>query len=555
MRNLSASVRTLSLAAVGLAASLPATLLPLRVGASDDAPHTADVSILVRGAALHGASGLSFGPSSRLFVASTLGREIVVMDKGSGQIMDRYTHADGVETPEDLVFGPGGELLFTSIGTGEVGRLGAQGRFETAFSLPLGANSIAFSPRGRLFVGLCTLGAGLFELDTQAGAPPRSIREFPGESCGIDAFDIGADGLLYGPRRFASEVVAIDPATGNLRSVAEGFVAPAAAKFGPDGDLYVADTGAGELWRVDVALGGKRRVASIPVNTGNFTFDEAGRIFISGLDDGSVHELLADGSLRVVSPGGLSFIGGLAVLENQLFVANLYSLVGLDTVSGTRRSEEKSVAGVTELSSVMTVSAWEDRLVLSSWQNNTVQVYDPRSAQVVESYADFNIPMNAVAFGGGLAVAELGSRSVVLERAGERTLLAGGLLVPAGLAAAGSALFVSDFAAGTITRIEAGQAVVVASGLAAPEGLALTADGHVLVVESAAGRVSELDPASGQLRTFAERLALGLPSVAGYPPTFAFNGISVGPDGRVYVAGDVASDVYVLSERHRPAGP
>jgi sugar lactone lactonase YvrE len=543
-----------SVAFLALAASAGAVLTPARLGASDE-PCTARASVLVHGAPLHGANGLTFGPSSRLYVASALGREIVVMDKGSGEIMDRYTNADGVETPDDLVFGPDAALYWTSIGTGEVGRRTARGTFESVARLPLGANSIAFSPGGNLFVGLCVLGAGLFELDLAAGAPPREVRPFPGERCGLNAFDVGDNGLLYGPRFFASEVVAVDPATGDMRTLADGFVAPAAAKLGPGGDLYVVDSGAGDLWRVDVESGAKQRVASIPINTDNLTFDEAGHIFISSFDDSAVHEVLADGRLRVVSPGGLSFIGGLAFLGDELFAANLFSLVSFDAQSGARRSVQKSVNGISTLSDMMTVSASGRRLVLSSWLANTVQLYDPASEQVVESYVDFNIPMNAVAFEGGLAVAELGSGSVVLERGGERSLLLGGLLVPTGLAALGSALFVADFAAGTITRVEAGQAEVVASGLVTPEGLAVNAAGRLLVVESAAGRVSEVDPASGLRRTFADGLELGLPSVPGYPPSYAFNGIAVGPRGRVYVAGDVASDVYVLSERHRHDWP
>jgi sugar lactone lactonase YvrE len=564
-------------------AALPALCVALlasgRLGASGDArwqAGPADVSVLVHGAPLHGANGLSLGPSSKLYVASALGREIVVMDKGSGQILERYGRADGVETPDDLAFGPDGALYWTSLGTGEVGRLlpgpseGTMGRFESVARLPLGANSLGFSAQGSLFVGLCVLGAGLFEVasrastrsgvDAGSGQLPRSVRDFAGQRCGLSAFDFGTDGRIYGPRFFASEVVAIDPETGDMLRVADGFVAPAAAKFGPDGALYVVDGGAGELSRVDVSSGARRQVASIPINTDNLAFDEAGRIFISGLDDGSVHEVLSGGTLRVVSPGGLSFIGGLAVLDDRLFAANLYSLFELDALTGSRRSVRKSVLGAPPgsevlLSDMMTASASGQELVLSSWLTNTVQVYDPVSAQVVESHGDFNIPMNAIGFEGGLAVAELGSGSVVLEREGARTTLGSGFLVPTGLAALGGALYVADFAAGTLTRVAEGSATLVASELVNPEGLAVNAAGHLLVVESGAGRVSEVDPTTGERRTFAEGLELGLPSVPGYPPSYAFNGIAVGAEGRVYVAGDVTSDVYVLTGPAQHVGP
>jgi sugar lactone lactonase YvrE len=147
-------------------------------------------------------------------------------------------------------------------------------------------------------------------------------------------------------------------------------------------------------------------------------------------------------------------------------------------------------------------------------------------------------------------VAELGTGRVVLEQGGERTTLIDDLLVPAGLATEGSTLYVADAAAGTITRVTRRDQRVVARDLAGPEGLAWSKRGHLLVVEAGAGRVSEVDPRSGERRVVADGLALGLPSVPGLPPTFLFNGIATDASGRMYVTGDVDNVVYVLSEGH-----
>jgi sugar lactone lactonase YvrE len=538
-------MRSLSRVAFGVA-----VMAMLGAGKAPFAGCSTGVSVLVRGAPLHGANGIAFDSSDRLHVASVVGREIVTMDPNSGEILDRLTRSDGVETPDDLAFGPDGALYWTAIIPGQVVRRSIEGVVDTVASLGPGANPIAFSPDGRLYVGRCILAAGLFELDPDGNAPPRSIREFPNERCGVNAFDVGADGLIYAPRFFASEVVAIDPDTGDMRTVADGFGVPAAVKFDAHGVLHVVDTAFGELWQVDIATGEKHLLADIPVNTDNLAFDASGGIFVSSYDDGSIHEVLSDGTLREVSPGGLTQPGGVAILGKRLFVADHYSLVEFDAASGRERDVQKSVIGFSPLAEPMTVSAAGRNLISSSWTANAVQVWNPVTDQVVESHFDFNIPLNAISFRGGLAVAELGTGSVVLEQDGTRTTLIDGLLVPTGLAAEGSTLYVADAAAGTITRVTRHDRRVVARELAAPEGLAWSTRGRLLVVESGAGRVSEVDLGSGERRVLADGLALGLPSVPGLPPTFLFNGIATDTTGRVYVSGDVDNVVYVLSEPH-----
>lgn len=538
-----------SLCRVALGATLVALL---GAGKAPSGGCSSGVSVLVRGAPLHGANGLRFDAADRLHVASLFGREIATLDPRSGEIIDRLTLSDGVETPDDLAVGPDGALYWTAIASGQIGRRSANGVVDTVARLPRGVNSIAFSPDGRLFVGLCIIGAGLFEIDPEGNVPPRSIREFPGERCGVNAFDIGADGLIYGPRFFASEVVAIDPDTGDMRTVANGFRVPAAAKFDAQGVLHVVDTGSGELWQVDVETGEKNLLANIPVNTDNLAFDASGTIFVSSYDDGSIHEVSSDGTLREVSPGGLAQPGGVAVLGDRLFVADHYSLVEFDAASGRERDVQKSVIGFSELAEPLTVSPAGQNLILSSWTANAVQIWNPATAQVIESHFDFSVPLNAISFRGGLAVAELGTGRVVLERGGRRTTLIDELRVPAGLVAQGSTLYVSDAAAGTITRVTPGGQRIVARDLDGPEGLAWGSHGSLLVVEAGAGRVSAVDPTSGERRVLADGLALGLPGIPGFPPTYLFNGIATDASGRVYVSGDVDNVVYVLSESKRP---
>ena len=91
-------------------------------------------------------------------------------------------------------------------------------------------------------------------------------------------------------------------------------------------------------------------------------------------------------------------------------------------------------------------------------------------------------------------------------------------------------------------------ALPVAGGLAGPEGLAIDADGCLLVVESAVGRVTRIDPATGATSVVAEGLPLGMPASPSMPPTWVFNGIAVGAHGAIYVTADIRNAVYRITE-------
>ena len=124
-------------------------------------PEQAQVRVLVRGAPIHAANGIGFDAQNRLYIASIYGGEIVVMDPESGKIIERIGAERGVDTPDDLAFGPDGSLYWTSLFGGQIGRLSLDGKMSTAAQLPPGANPITFSDDGRLFVALDFLGDAL----------------------------------------------------------------------------------------------------------------------------------------------------------------------------------------------------------------------------------------------------------------------------------------------------------------------------------------------------------------------------------------------------------
>lgn len=551
-------------------AALPSLILLLVVQeASADSQWT--VRTLIHGTAIQSTNGIAVGPDGYLYVATVFGREIAIVNRKSGAIVDRLGPEDGVETPDDLVFGPDGSLFWTSPFTGDVKRRRPDGEISTIARLPLGVNPIAFNTEGRLVVALVVFNDFLYELDPEGVLPPRLILEQPGN---LNGFAFGPDGFLYAPQGSTRSVVRIDLGNegsnkGILESFATGFTFAAAVDFDSLGRLYVNDSGAGEIVRIDLATGERELFATLPRGADNFSFDEDDNLYVTSLLDSSIIEVRPDGSRRLVQRGGMSMPGGLTMVSGggfdgrreELLVADFFTLRAFST-SGRPLREERSVPLIDPLTFPNTVAAHDDRLILTSWLGNAVQVFDPARREVVVNLTDFAVPLNAIVFQGDLVVAELGTGSVVrASRAdpAQRTVLASGLFVPAGLAATEDDLWVTDQIAGTLLQLAAGGHVfnepqVVAAGLAMPEGLAVLPDGDLVVVEAGAGRVSRVDPASGAVSAIAENLRLGTPAPPHVPPTWYFNGVTVDSRGALYVTGDEANVIYRLQQRGKGRG-
>jgi sugar lactone lactonase YvrE len=519
-----------------------------------------DVEVLVRGAPLHGADGMVFDTHDRLFVASLAGREIVVMDPRTGRVVDRFGPDAGVQAPDDVAVGPDGSLYWTDPLMGEVGRRKPDGSVTKQVVAP-GMNPIAFSDDGRLFVAQAFFGDGLYELDPDLVAAPRVVIPDSGAPpfiTQLNGMDFGPDGMLYAPQPFVGRVVRIDVDTGVVAPIADGLDFPAAVEFDADGNLHVAESDTGEIVRVDPATGQHAVVAQVPPGVDNMAFDSGDRLFASNFRNGAIHEIRPSKQPRTVSSPGLIVPGGVAVLPNShagesLHVADLWTLARFDGRSGRAEGVDRQ-SFVDGLTSPFTVAPDDANLVVTSWLQGAVQVWDPESDTVVERYEDFAAPLNAIRFQGDLVVAEWATGRVVRQDAdtGERTTLTQGLVVPAGLAATDDDLWVGDRASGGVWRIVADSEVLaspalVAGGLVQPEGLAVDRDGSLLVVESGLGRLTRVDPATGATRPVASGLGLGAPAVPGTPPTWIFNGVAVGATGEIYVTGDIANVVYRLS--------
>ncbi len=548
----------------GVALALPGFVEP--------APSAYARDVFIQGSRYGGMNGLVCDAEDRLLIASNLARDLKVLDTTTGNVLATYGVEQGVDTPDDVAVGPDGSIYWTNIVAGTVGRRAPDGTTSTVADLGLGVNAVRVSPDGMtLYVSKAILGDALYAIDLAGGAEPRLVAENVGWP---NSMAFGPDGRLYSPLNLYGEIVRWDLAAGTTETVADGLEFPVALKFDSQGRMVVCELLRGTVLRIDPATGTKTTLATLETGLDNLAIDSQDRLFVSNSRNGSLVEILADGTIRHLLRGGILPPSGLALQPGaggtKLYLADFWSVREFDVA--TRRQTAAAHAtfsapplpegrtytfnrsGIATIHSAVTVAPDGNRLLLSSWFDNAVEVYDPAAKRVVEAFHDFQVPLNAIRFQGDLVVAELGSSSVVRRAAatGERTTIASGLPVPTGLAATSDDLWVAEWTSGRVLQIVADGTVLadareVATGLAQPEGLTVAPDGSLLVVEAGAGRLSRIDPGSGAVSLVAGALGTGVEGIPGFAPSHYFSDVAVDANGVIYVSCDRTNQVVRLT--------
>ena len=523
---------------VGLALAISATL-----------PAQAQtLTKLVPGSAFKGVHGIKFALSGELYAGSVVGQSLYGVNVDTGAIRVIEKPPEGMA--DDMAFGPGGQVVWTSISASMVrSRIGKGPVTVLAKDMP-GANSIAFSRDGkRLFLGQVFQGDGVWELDPKGIKPPRAIT---GPIGGFNSFAPGPDGMLYGPLWFKNQVVKINPDTGSVTVVADGFKTPAAAKFNSKNVLYVIATESGELFAVDIKTGTKTKVAQLSSSLDNIAVSRDDRVFVSNMADNGIQEVnLKTGALRQVVPGGgLAIPADIAVTSKDghdtIYVADVFAYRSVDGTTG-KVTDIARAHGPAHLDYPTGVSVSGNSVYLSGVASGTVQVFDQTTGKSTALMGNFNVPSDAIIMpGGSLMVAEIGSGNLVQVRGDVRTILRSGLKGPAGLAlAADGSILVAEIDASRVTKVDpaTGVSTTLAEGLNRPKAIAVTTTGQVLVLEVGARRIIEIDPKVGTQRQVIDNLPVGFAT----QPGLTGAGIAVGETGVIYLASDVENAIYKIT--------
>lgn len=514
---------------------------------------TWDVTEFIGPSPFHGLHGLAVEEDGAILAGSVVGQAIYAVNPATGEVTTRLGPPDGMA--DDIAFGPNGEMAWTGYLTGKVfiQDKGGQPRMISQ-GLP-GSNSLAFTKEGRLYFTQVFLGDALYEADPAGVAPPRLIRKDLG---GFNGFEVGPDGMLYGPLWFKNAIVKIDPKTGADTIVADGFQIPAAANFGPDGNLYAIDTKTGELKRIDMKTKAVTVVATLAPALDNLAIAKDGTIYVSNMSNATIYAVNpADGAVRTVVSGPLATPTDLVITDGpegeKLHVADVFAYRVIDTATKAITDPLRMYRDETE--NQLGIGAGKSKVLITSWAAGMVQVVDRASGAAIIRHG-FTAPTDALELSDGRLIAlEAATGTVRLVGEGDAPgeVLVTGLNFPVAMAeaadgklyvtetnpAATGALTVVDLAAKTVTR--------VLEGLAGPEGIDIGADGKVYLAEAGAGRVIAYNPADKSKTVLAEGLKTGLPGAEGTLPAYTTTGVAVSKkDGSVYVSSDITNAIYRL---------
>lgn len=529
-------------------------------------PKSFITQILVPGSHFHGVHGLAFDKDDQLFVGSVVGQSIYRVNVDSGEV-DVVVDADKGGMADDIAFAPDGTMAWTGFLTGNVYiRKGNEAPKLVATGLP-GINSLAFKvekdKEPRLFATQVFLGDALWEIDTKTDKPinyadPNSKKQpLLKDMGGLNGFEFGPDGQLYGPLWFRGTVVKIDVDKGGaMTPVASGFKVPAAVNFDKKGNLYVVDTALGQLVRVTPASGEKTLIATLKPGLDNLAIDGRDRVFVTNMVDNAVYQVdTRTGSARTIIEGKLASPSDIAVVSEgereTLYVADIFSYRTVDGTTGTVDTVLRMQGDTLEYP--LGISANARQVLLTSWFSGSVQRVDRKTGKSVEMLHGFKAPVDAIETAKGeLLVLELGTGSLLRVTGADskdQVAIAKELAAPTAMVEGpDNVVYVTETAGGRVVQIDiaSGARKTVSEGLVAPEGIDIGPDGRLYVAEVGHRRVVAIDPANGERTVIATNLDIGLPTFKDGPPGFVTTGVAVGKSGTVYVSSDIRNAIYKL---------
>jgi streptogramin lyase len=510
--------------------------------------------VLVAPSSFAGVHGLAVDQKGRLLAGSVLGNTLWEVDRGTGAAKVLIDAPEG--QADDIAVGPRGELAWTNYLMGMLRYRESDGAPMRVLAKDLpGLNSLDFDrSSGKLYASQVFLGDALWEIDRTGQKPPRLIKKDMG---GFNGFEVGPDGMLYGPLWFKGQVVKIDPVSGAMTVIADGFKIPAAANLDGKGNLWVVDARSGELVKVDLATGRKTVARQLRPSIDNLAIAPDGTIYVSNMANNEVQAFdPATGVLRTLTSGKLAAPAGLKIEGRTLWVADVFGFRQVDVRTGEVRDVFRMQRDP-ELDYPFAIGLSGTRFALTSWFTGTVQLVDRQTLRTVETIHGLKAPFDAIPMADGSVIyAEIATGSITRAsgpRFAEKQVLASGLGGPVQMIVGrDGALYVTE-AAGKLTRIPLDASAplrAIADGLALPEGVAETPWGSFIVAESAARRLVEIDPANGSRRTVAENLPIGLAAGPGLPPPYVVTGVAVGSDGSIYMAADRNNAIYRIRPKN-----
>ena len=503
--------------------------------------------------ALFGANGMRFGPDGRLYVAQAFGSQVSAIDVSSGAIATISPIGGPIVAPDDLAFDSHGVLYITEVMSERVCARSPNGDLRIIADKVPAANGIT-QWRDRLFMDECRHDGRLFELFPDGRAPRKIAENLPLPN----ALNVGPDGKIYFPAIGANEIWRVALEGGKPEVFATDMAVPTAVKFDSHGSLLSTQGRSGEILRFDLQSGDRRVVAKLRPGIDNFALTDNDRLFVSHFVDGGVAEIMSDGTeRRLVAPGFCGPMGIAMADDGTLYAADGISMAAV-TASGAHHRVGLLFDGHFPGFVRGVAKAAKGFLVVTTTGGDVTSYHPVTHEMEVLATGLHELYGVAIGAGGAVFVAEAGEGRVLEIAGGKLTEKARGLGRPTGIAIApDGAVFVAESGKGRVSRIAGGAATATIEGLKEPQGLAI--DGNNLyVVDAGAHELIAYSLKSKQRATVASNLPVGAaPGVVpkllmGIPgllpgPLGPFAGVTVGSNGKLYLAADGDGSVLALT--------
>lgn len=528
---------------------------------------------IVKGSEFCGVHGLGVDADDNLFAGSVVGERVYQVDTNTGKATAVALPPKG--NADDIEFLTDGTMVWTSISQNAVRAMKPGGEVYDLATDIVSVNSIAFNEKeNRLFVAQVFGGDGLWELDPSGEKAPRNIMNDMG---GLNGFDIGPDGMIYGPLWFQKKIVKINPDTGDMQTVVDGFGTPAAANFDSKWNLYVLDTATGEVYIVDINTGEKRVFVTLKNSLDNLAIDSKDQIYVSNMADNSIQKINPeDKTVTTIVEPGLSCSLALHAARDEktqqdtLYLSDIFALRMIDgnsgNVSDIIRSHKAGApleypvystsnddfvfviadGGLHQFSraslgedafelvkqwhgigGIQAMSALDDNRLLMLHGGTQLTLSSPLPATSENtSHSDTSEESNPLNMGqlvtdqlqGAVAISNVFENTVFVTQRGNQSIVS------------------VDLSTGAIKE--------VATGLDRPQGLDVTPDGLIAVMVGSPGKVLLIDPKTGEQQQIADNINVGrLDKNAGSQSS----GITVSSSGNIYVIADADNSIHRIS--------
>ena len=517
-----------------------------KVSADELAAPGYKITRLVAPSEFHGIHGLAFDAQDRLYAGSVSGQCTYRVDRHTGKVEVEIPPPEGLA--DDLIFLPDGTQVWTSISHGMVRARTGDGPIRVLADKLPGANSLSFRKSDkRLFLAQVFGGDALWEIDVTGAKPPRNILKDLG---GLNGFDIGPDGWIYGPLWFKGQVVKINPDTAELKVVAEGLRIPAAANFDSKWNLYVLDAALGTVNKIDIATGAKTVVAQLDPSLDNLAIDSHDRVFVSNMADNGIQEVnVKTGKARQVIKGSLSNPRALAAIDDFIYVADMFAYRRVDARNGKVETLDRVFAADTKIDYPTVIAAGAHVLLVNG--SGTIGRYDGKSGKLLDQVHGPRGVSAIVELPDGRVALAMRSGSISTLEATEGATpkpLAEGFQRPAALSTRGDSLYVSDIGAHQIVKVNLtdGAKTVVAPDVHLGLAMAMVTDDNLIVLERGLKRIVEIDVRTGAVTEIATHLPIGWLPETSAPLAV---GLTVDTDGAIYFSSDIDNSLYRLTRK------